>query len=222
MTNNDVQIIVAAPRKSMSEYFYKNATADELIFVHEGRGKLHTAFGAVEFGYGDYVHVPRGVIYQLQFETEENRLLITESYSPIHFPRRYMNKEGQLLEHSPFCERDLRLPSDLVTHDERGEFPVKIRKYHDLYHFTYLSHPFDYIGWDGCFYPYAFSIHDFEPITGRVHQPPPVHQNFEAHNFVFARSARANTTTTPRPFPRLTTTATSIPTKCSITWTATL
>jgi len=183
LTNNDVQLHLAAPRKSF-DYFYKNATADEMLFVHEGSGTLHTPFGKLKFGYGDYVHIPRGVIHRIDFDGPDNRLFIIESFSPIVFPSRYMNKKGQLLEHSPFCERDLRLPTDLKTYDEKGDFPIFIKKYHDLFRFVYGSHPFDYIGWDGCFYPYIFSIHDFEPITGRVHQPPPVHQNFEARNFV--------------------------------------
>ena len=184
LTNSDCQISLAAPRVSMTKYFYKNASADELIFVHIGEGVVKTAFGALRFGYGDYIHIPRGVIYQIHFDSPENRLFIVESYTPIHFPRRYCNNQGQLLEHSPFCERDLRKPELLETFDERGEFLVHIKKQHDLFPFVYDNHPFDYIGWDGCFYPYIFSIHDFEPITGRVHQPPPVHQNFEAHNFV--------------------------------------
>lgn len=183
LTNNDVQIALAAPQKSM-DYFFKNSSADELIFIHEGTGMLRTAFGAIKFGYGDYLHIPRGVIHQIDFDTPNNRLLVTESYSPIEFPRRYMNKTGQLLEHSPFCERDIRTPENLQTFDERGEFQILIKKQHDVFPFVYDNHPFDYVGWDGCFYPYAFSIHDFEPITGRVHQPPPVHQNFEARNFV--------------------------------------
>jgi homogentisate 1,2-dioxygenase len=183
LTNNDCQIILAAPRQSM-DYFYKNATGDEMLFIHEGSGTVSTAFGNLRFTYGDYVHIPRGVIYRIDFDTEDNRLFIVESFSPIQFPRKYLSREGQLLEHSPFCERDIRVPSDLVTHDQRGEFPIFIKKYHDLFRFVYDAHPFDYIGWDGFFYPYSMSIHDFEPITGRVHQPPPVHQHFEAHNFV--------------------------------------
>lgn len=184
LTNNDVQITLAAPTKGTEGYFYKNASADELIFVHEGTGTLYTAFGELRFEYGDYIHIPRGVIYQIAFDTPANRLLITESFSPIHFPKRYLNKYGQLLEHSPFYERDLRTPQNLRTFDEKGDFLVQIKKQHQIFPYIYATHPFDYIGWDGCFYPYIFSIHDFEPITGRVHQPPPVHQTFEAHNFV--------------------------------------
>ncbi len=184
LTNNDVQLITAAPRKSMTDWFFKNASADELLFVHEGSGVLKTAFGSIRFAYGDYLHIPRGVIYQLEFDTPDNRFFITESFSPLAFPKRYQSRYGQLMEHSPFCERDLRLPTDLQTHDETGEFQVLIKKNHQIFPYTYANHPFDYIGWDGMFYPYALSIHDFEPITGRIHQPPPVHQTYEAHNFV--------------------------------------
>lgn len=184
LINDDVCLTLAAPKRGNSDYFYKNATHDELIFVHEGSGTLLTGYGELRFSYGDYVHVPRGVVYQIAFDTPDNRLFIVESSSPIAFPKKYLNRYGQLEEHSPFCERDVRTPVNLRTHDEKGEFLIKIKKNHTLWPFVYASHPFDFEGWDGCFYPYVFSIHDFEPITGRVHQPPPVHQNFEARNFV--------------------------------------
>jgi homogentisate 1,2-dioxygenase len=145
---------------------------------------LRTMLGNITFAYGDYLIIPRGMIYQISFDTPENRLFIVESFSPILTPKRYRNEFGQLLEHSPYCERDLRRPQNLETHDEKGEFVMKIRKEQTLHEVVYASHPFDVVGWDGLNYPYAFSIHDFEPITGRVHQPPPVHQTFEAHNFV--------------------------------------
>lgn len=182
--NNDLNIALAAPKKSMTTYFYKNADADEVIFLHEGSGKLRTMMGNIPFSYGDYLVVPRGMIYQMEFETENNRLFIVESFSPIYTPRNYRNHFGQLLEHSPFCERDLRGPSELETHDELGTFTIMIKKENVLHELQYASHPFDVVGWDGYNFPYAFSIHDFEPITGRVHQPPPVHQTFEGHNFV--------------------------------------
>lgn len=184
MFNNDLHISVAAPLKGNEDYFYKNADADEVIFIHEGTGKLRTLLGNISFGPGDYLVVPRGIIYQIRFDTEKNRLFIVDSFSPIVTPKRYRNEFGQLLEHSPFCERDIRTPEELETHDEKGEFTIKIKKQGMLHSVVYASHPFDVVGWDGYNYPYAFSIHDFEPITGRVHQPPPVHQTFEAHNFV--------------------------------------
>lgn len=184
LVNADVHIVLAAPQESMEGYFYKNADADELIFVHEGSGTLRTMYGEIPFGYGDYLVIPRGTIYQNHFAGEANRLFIVESHSPIRFPKRYLSKYGQLLEHSPFTERDIRTPQNLQTHDERGDFLVRTKKKGVLYNIHYAGHPFDVVGWDGCCYPYAFSIHDFEPITGRVHQPPPVHQTFEANNFV--------------------------------------
>jgi len=184
LVNNDLHIVLAAPKKSMTDYFYKNSQADEMIFIHEGTGKLKTGFGEIKFGYGDYLIIPRGTIYQMEFDTEENRLFIVESFSPLRSPKRYLNQYGQLMEHAPYCERDLRLPENLQTHDEYGDFKVLIKKQGLIYPYTYGTHPFDYVGWDGYHYPYAFSIHDFEPITGRLHQPPPVHQTFEGHNFV--------------------------------------
>jgi homogentisate 1,2-dioxygenase len=184
LVNNDCHIVLAAPQKSMTDYFYKNADADELIFVHEGNGVLKTQYGQIDFAYGDYLIIPRGSIYQITFATQNNRLFIVESFSPIRYPKRYMSKLGQLMEHSPYCERDIRPPHNLQTIDEAGDFLIKTKKKGILYGIHYAHHPFDVVGWDGCCYPYAFSIHDFEPITGRVHQPPPVHQTFEAHNFV--------------------------------------
>ncbi len=184
LVNQDLNISLAAPGESLRDYFYKNADADELIFVHKGSGTLRTLVGNLKFAYGDYLLIPRGMIYQIDFDTEDNRLFIVESHSPMYTPKRYRNSFGQLLEHSPFCERDIRRPQDLETHEERGEFIIKVRKQHHLHTLTYASHPFDVVGWDGYNYPYAFSIHDFEPITGRVHQPPPVHQTFETDTFV--------------------------------------
>jgi homogentisate 1,2-dioxygenase len=182
--NSDLNITLAAPSKSQTSYFYKNADADELIFIHKGTGVLRTLLGNLKFAYGDYLVVPRGIIYQIEFDQSDNRLFVVESFSPILTPKRYRNEFGQLLEHSPYCERDIRKPDQLETHDEKGEFIIKIRKQNVIHEVVYTSHPFDVVGWDGYNYPYAFSIHDFEPITGRVHQPPPVHQTFEAHNFV--------------------------------------
>ena len=184
LVNSDVYIELAAPQASMKDYFYKNADADEVIFVHRGSGKLRTQLGNIDFSYGDYLVVPRGMIYQLEFNDDDNRLLIIQSFHPIYTPKRYRNWFGQLLEHSPFCERDMRPPSELETHNEEGEFLIKIKKEDVLYDFVYAHHPFNVVGWDGYNYPYAFSIHDFEPITGRIHQPPPVHQTFETSAFV--------------------------------------
>lgn len=184
LTNSDVTIHLASPKKSMTDYFYKNSEADELIFVHKGTGTLKTLFGNIDFEYGDYLLIPRGVIYQIHFDNEENRLFITESSAPIYTPKKYRNWFGQLQEHSPYSERDYKLPENLEPHDEKGEFLMKIKKNGMMHHLQYASHPFDVVGWDGFNYPYGFSIHNFEPITGRIHQPPPVHQTFETSAFV--------------------------------------
>lgn len=184
LTNSDCNIILAAPRHSQDDYFYKNTDADELIFIHKGTGTLRTHLGNIDFKYGDYLLIPRGIIYKLRFDDEDNRLFIVESRRPIYTPKRYRNWFGQLLEHSPFCERDLRKPEVLETHNEKGNFLIKIKKNDEVIDMVYATHPFDVVGYDGYNYPYAFSIHDFEPITGRIHQPPPVHQTFETDAFV--------------------------------------
>ncbi len=184
LVNSDCHISLASPTSSQTSYFYKNADADEVIFIHKGEGTLKTQLGNIDFKYGDYLVVPRGMIYQIHFNSSDNRLLIVESFSPIYTPKRYRNWFGQLLEHSPFCERDIRPPHQLETFNEKGDFTMKVKKQGVLHQLVYASHPFDVVGWDGYNYPYAFSIHDFEPITGRVHQPPPVHQTFETAGFV--------------------------------------
>ena len=184
LVNSDCHIVLAAPQQSMSDYFYKNADADEMIFIHEGSGVVHTCYGDISFVPGDYVMVPRGTIYQIHFNDSNNRLFIVESFTPIRFPKRYLTRYGQLMEHAPYCERDIKVPEQLQTRDEKGDFVIKTKKKGMLYGIHYGTHPFDVIGWDGCCYPYAISIHDFEPITGRVHQPPPVNQHFETDAFV--------------------------------------
>ncbi|MBK6525797.1 MAG: homogentisate 1,2-dioxygenase [Crocinitomicaceae bacterium] len=184
LVNSDCKIVLSSPTASMNDYFYKNADADEIIFIHKGSGKFRSQLGNLDFKYGDYIVVPRGMIYALNFDDADNRLFIVESTSPVYTPKRYRNWFGQHLEHSPFCERDLRVPSELETHPEKGEFVVKIKKEDLLYTYVYATHPFDVVGWDGYNFPYAFSIHDFEPITGRVHLPPPIHQTFETAGFV--------------------------------------
>ncbi len=184
LVNKDCHLVLASPTKGTIDYFYKNTDADEMIFVHEGEGIVNTTYGELPFKYGDYIIIPRGTIYQIEFKQQTNRLFIVESFSPIRYPRRYLSKYGQLLEHAPYCERDIRTPQNLKTIDQKGEFIIKAKKQNQLYDLRYASHPFDVVGWDGCAYPYVFSIHDFEPITGRIHQPPPVHQTFEANNFV--------------------------------------
>lgn len=184
LVNADCTIGLAAPKKSLREYFYKNADADEMLFIHKGKGKLRTFMGNIPFEYGDYLIIPRGMIYQIDFETTDNRIFYVESFAPFYTPKRYKNASGQLLEHAPFCERDFKLPNELETYDEKGDFLIKIKKEGMIHELIYATHPFDVVGWDGYNYPYGFSIHNFEPITGRVHMPPPIHQTFETSTFV--------------------------------------
>ncbi|WP_297507951.1 homogentisate 1,2-dioxygenase [Flavobacterium sp.] len=184
LTNADCHIVLAAPRQSTTQYFYKNTDSDEVIFIHKGSGKLRTMMGNLDFKYGDYLVIPRGMIYQMEFNTSDNRLFIVESHRPVYTPKQYRNWFGQLLEHAPYCERDIRKPYELETHDETGEFLIKIKKKDEIFDMIYATHPFDVVGYDGYNYPYAFSIHDFEPMTGRIHLPPPVHQTFETDAFV--------------------------------------
>lgn len=184
LKNNDCSISICSPSARKMDYFYKNAEGDELLFVHDGSGVLISQFGKLPIRQGDYVVIPRTVIYKLEFDEGPLRLLIVESASPIETVKRYRNQLGQLLEHSPYCERDIRPPQELVTDTSKGEFLMKIKKQGYLHQYVYDYSPLDLVGWDGFLWPYAFSIHDFEPITGRIHQPPPVHQTFQAHNFV--------------------------------------
>ncbi|MBT2734189.1 homogentisate 1,2-dioxygenase [Bacillus sp. ISL-7] len=165
--------------------FYRNGDGDEMLFIHYGSGKLETMFGTLSYRPGDYVIIPIGTIYRvIPNINEETKMLFVESFSQITTPRRYRNEYGQLLEHSPFCERDLRGPEELTTFDEKGEFEVLTKSRGKLSSHIIGHHPLDVVGWDGYLYPWAFNIEDFEPITGRVHQPPPVHQTFEGNNFV--------------------------------------
>ncbi|HEY1046552.1 MAG TPA: homogentisate 1,2-dioxygenase [Bacteroidia bacterium] len=182
--NDDLHIGLASPKNGTGDYFFKNADADELIFVHRGSGTLKTMYGSIDFEYGDYIVIPRGTVYSVEFENEDNKWLIVESFSPIETPARYRNQYGQFMENSPFCERDFKLPQNLETHDEKGDFKINIKKRGLIYPYTYETHPFDAVGYDGCSYPYAMSIFNFEPITGRIHMPPPIHQHFQGNNFV--------------------------------------
>lgn len=184
MFNNDCIIGVSAPKKSVTDYFFKNADADEMLFIHKGKGVLKTFMGEIPFEYGDYLIIPRGMIYQIHFDTKDNRILYLESYHPIYTPKRYRNSFGQLLEHSPFCERDYKLPQNLNPIDESGEFLIKVKKQNEIFEIIYATHPFDVVGWDGYNYPWGFSIFNFEPIVGRVHLPPPIHQTFETSALV--------------------------------------
>lgn len=184
LKNNDCSLAICSPSQRTMDYFYKNAEGDEIVFIHDGSGYLISQFGKLEIKKGDYVVIPRTVIYKFEFSDGPLRLLIIESASPIETVKRYRNDLGQLLEHSPYCERDIRPPGELITDASKGEFVMKIKKGGFLHSYVYDYSPLDLVGWDGFLWPYAFSIHDFEPITGRIHQPPPVHQTFQGQNFV--------------------------------------
>jgi len=181
--NNDVILAYARPTDRMS-YFFKNADGDEALYIHQGSGRLESMFGTLSYTSGDYLIIPRGTIYRLVEETVDTEIFVIESLSPIEIPRRYRNEYGQLLEHAPYRERDIRVPESLETHREDGRYKVRILArgiFHDYY---YDFHPFDIVGWDGYVYPWAFNINNFQPITGLIHMPPPIHQTFEARNYV--------------------------------------
>jgi len=184
LVNSDVSIAICNPISKKMDYFYKNGEADEVLFVHEGNGYLISQFGKLPIKKGDYVVIPRTTIYKIEFDETPVRLLIVESTTPIETVKRYRNELGQLLEHSPYCERDIHPPQELVTENKKGDHLLKIKKGGFLHQYVYDYSPLDLVGWDGYLYPYTLSIHDFEPITGRIHQPPPVHQTFQTQQMV--------------------------------------
>lgn len=184
LMNADVKMALCNPSSRSMDYYYKNAEADEVIFIHDGNGWLHSQFGKLRVTQGDYVVIPRTTIYKFEWDKGPLRLLIIESASPVETVKRYRNELGQLLEHSPYCERDIRPPAEMITEKETGAYHMKIKKGDMLHQYEYDQSPFDVVGWDGFLYPYALSIHDFEPITGRIHQPPPVHQTFQSAGYV--------------------------------------
>ncbi|MBD2432026.1 MULTISPECIES: homogentisate 1,2-dioxygenase [Fischerella] len=184
LTNADVCISVARPTESMS-YWYRFAHGDEVIFIHDGTGVLESQYGILRYRAGDYLIIPTGVLWRIIPDTNtEQRMLVIEANGHVEPPTRYLNRYGQFLEHAPYNERDIRPPEELVTHDEAGEFEVRVKARDRITSYLYHYHPLDVVGWDGHLYPFAFNIEDFEPITGRIHQPPPVHQTFEAPGFV--------------------------------------
>lgn len=184
MGNNDVVLYVARPTKAM-DFWYKFAHGDDILFIHDGTGELETQYGTLRYRPGDYLVIPTGVIWRLlPDEGVEQRMLVVEAFGHVAPPKRYINNYGQFLENSPYCERDIRPPDQLVTHDELGEFEVRVKARDHITRFVYGHHPLDVVGWDGHLWPFAFNIEDFEPITGRVHQPPPVHQTFDGPGFV--------------------------------------
>jgi homogentisate 1,2-dioxygenase len=201
MGNSDCEVGICNPAEAMS-YHYKNGQGDECLFVHYGSGVCYTMFGTLKFGPKDYIVIPKGIIYRMVFdplpddkrpanytknEMPFGKFLVIETTNASHIapPPRYMSKQtSQFLEHSPYCERDLRLPELPLTFDVEGEFEVRVKARDTMHSYIYHYHPLDVVGWDGCYYPYIFNIDDFAPITGKLHMPPPIHQTFEAHNFV--------------------------------------
>ncbi len=181
--NSDIQIGISLPDKSM-DYFYRNALRYEMWFVHEGSGLLRSQYGKLPFSKGDYIVIPYGVTWKMELTSPAARFLTVECPSQIAPPKRYLNRYGQFLEHAPFCERDIKIPQELETIDEKGEFRVLIKVGDRMTEHVVPHHPFDVVGWDGYLYPWIFNIMDFMPITGKVHLPPPVHQTFEGKNFV--------------------------------------
>ena len=182
--NADVAMLYVEPDEQ-DAHFYRNAQADELVYVAKGSGVLETIFGDLPYGEGDYVVIHRGIMHRWKLDrAAPTKLLVMESRGHVRWPKRYRNQFGQLLEGAPYSERDIRRPVGLNTHDEMGDHRILVKQYDALNEFVLDHHPFDVVGWDGYFYPWAFNIRDFEPIVGRVHQPPPVHQTFEGDNFV--------------------------------------
>jgi homogentisate 1,2-dioxygenase len=181
--NADVALSIVQPRQP-DDFFYRNARGDELVYVSDGAGVLESIVGELSFRAGDYLVVPRGILHRYRFEPPAARCLVIESAGYIRTPKRYRNEFGQLLEHSPYSERDIRRPEGLAAHDEKGEFRVLVKKDNRLIEMILAWHPFDVVGWDGYYYPWAFNIRDFEPRVGRLHLPPPVHQTFEGDGFV--------------------------------------
>jgi homogentisate 1,2-dioxygenase len=197
--NSDCEMAVCNPAEQMS-YHFKNGQGDECIFIHFGSGVCHTMMGTLKFGPKDYLVIPKGVIYTIVWDKRDGKdggppvesmpfgkFLLIETCNGSHIgpPRRYISKEtSQYLEHAPYCERDLKIPEFPLTWDEKGEFEVRIKARDLIHSYTYHYHPLDVVGWDGCYYPFIFNIDDFSPITGKLHMPPPIHQTFEAHNFV--------------------------------------
>ncbi|MFL5616465.1 MAG: homogentisate 1,2-dioxygenase [Gemmatimonadaceae bacterium] len=183
--NGDVAMLYAEPNEQ-DPHFYRNAQGDEVVYVAKGSGTLESVYGNLPFREGDYLIIHRGILhrYKLDMKADHPKFLIMESRGHVRWPKRYRNEFGQLKEGAPYSERDIRRPIELKTNDEMGDFKLLVKQYDGLNEFILDHHPFDVVGWDGYFYPWAFNIYDFEPIVGRVHQPPPVHQTFEGDGFV--------------------------------------
>ncbi|HEY9619054.1 MAG TPA: homogentisate 1,2-dioxygenase [Crinalium sp.] len=184
MGNADVSIAIARPTTAMT-YWYRFAHGDEVIFIHDGTGALESQYGLLHYRPGDYLVIPAGVLWRiLPDKGSEQRMLVIEAHGHIEPPARYLNRYGQFLEHAPYNERDIRPPEALHPHDEAGEFEIRVKARGQITRYLYHRHPLDVVGWDGHLYPFALNIADFEPVTGRIHQPPPVHQTFAGPGFV--------------------------------------
>jgi homogentisate 1,2-dioxygenase len=181
--NGDVALQLARPATD-DEFFYRNGQADEIVFVTEGEGVLESSFGKLPYRSGDYLVIPRGILHRYRLAAQAQRFLVIESHGAVRTPERYRNEHGQLVEGAPYSERDIRRPEGLETHDETGEFRIVVKSRNRLTEMVMPHHPFDVVGWDGYYFPWAFNIHDFEPRVGRTHLPPPVHQTFEGDGFV--------------------------------------
>lgn len=182
MGNSSVRISYVAA--VVDSPLYRDSDGDLLVYVESGTGRLESVFGPLEVGPGDYVVVPTGTTHRWVVADGPLRALAVEARGHVTIPAQYLGRHGQVLEQSPFCERDFRAPTAPLLVDEASETDVLVRRRGRFTTYTYASHPFDVVGWDGCLYPYALSIHDFEPVTGRLHQPPPVHQTFAGPGFV--------------------------------------
>jgi homogentisate 1,2-dioxygenase len=183
--NADIAMLYVEPTES-DDFFYRNAQADELVYVSKGSGILESVYGNLEYGEGDYLVIHRGILhrYRMNLEGEQTKLVVFESRGHVRYPSRYKNEFGQLIEGAPYSERDIRVPLELAPRDEKGDFSLYVKQYDGINELVLDHHPFDVVGWDGYFYPWAFNIRDFESIVGRVHQPPPVHQTFQGDGFV--------------------------------------
>lgn len=181
--NNDVSLSIVRPANETSD-FYRNAQGDEIVYISEGQGVLESPFGRLSFTNGDYLVVPRGILHRYRFTSPKRVLLVIESVGYVRPPRRYRNEYGQLMESAPYSERDIRCPESLETLDEKGAFKLIVKKANCLTEMVLAYHPFDVVGWDGYYYPWALNIHNFEPRVGRFHLPPPTHQTFDGDNFV--------------------------------------
>lgn len=183
--NQDIAMLYVEPDENDS-HFYRNAQADELVYVSKGKGVLESTYGSLPFHEGDYLVIHRGILHRYKFDlkAEQVKFVVFESRGHVRWPKRYRNEFGQLIEGAPYSERDIRRPTFVEAVDEMGDFPILVKQYDGINEIMLDHHPLDVVGWDGYFYPWAFNINDFEPIVGRVHQPPPVHQTFQGDGFV--------------------------------------